>query len=555
MCGNLSPKQQNNLDGAVKMKLCAIQIPYGKTAADADNSIDFLIKSLNECDSSMDLILTPEYSNAPATFAPKTMKDYVKTSTPRLIDAAKNAAVRCNAIVAVNYLCEVEKDVFRNTTRVFDRKGNIAGDFYKQHLPVSEITGVEPDISYTQNFRSPEIITVDGIRLGFLICYDSYFTEYIAHLGYCKPDIVLVSSFQRAERQDILRMLSKSLAFTCNSFVLRASVSMGETSDVAGTTLAVSPEGKILGDFGNNTGCFTCEIADPHFKYMRSNSFGGKMITNDFFVEQGRTPWSYRPTGSMTILPEKKYPYPRVCAHRGFNTVAPENTMPAFGAAIALGAPEIEFDVRFSKDGVPFACHDSRIDRIADGSGDISELNADEIKKLDAGSKFSDKFAGTKIPLMEEILSKFARHTIINLHIKPDGDSYPEWKFRKIYELLKKYDQLEHVYIMASPEIMKLALEIAPEIPRCMAAFPEPWDIVERAISYKCQKVQLFKPYFNQEMIDKAHANGILCNVFWSDDPAEAETFFKMGIDTVLSNDYLAISRVRDKFAAQQAAE
>ena len=152
------------------MKLCAIQIPYGKTAADADNSVDFLVKSLNGCDSSMDLILTPEYSNAPATFPPGTMKEYVRKSTSRLIEAAKNAAVRCDAIVAVNYLCEVEKDVFRNTTRVFDRKGNVAGDFYKQHLPVSEITGVEPDISYTAKFRSPEIITVDGIRLGFLIC-------------------------------------------------------------------------------------------------------------------------------------------------------------------------------------------------------------------------------------------------------------------------------------------------------------------------------------------------------------------------------------------------
>lgn len=534
------------------MKLCAIQIPYGKTAADADNSVDFLIKSLNECDSSMDLILTPEYSNAPATFPAGTMKEYVRKSTSRLIEAAKNAAVCCDAIVAVNYLCEVEKDVFRNTTRVFDRKGNVAGDFYKQHLPVSEITGVEPDISYTAKFRSPEIITVDGIRLGFLICYDTYFTEYIAHLGYCRPDIVLVSSFQRAERQDVLRMLNQSLAFTCNSFVLRASVSMGENSDVAGTSLAVAPDGKILGDFGSKVGCFTCEIADPHYKYMRSNSFGGKLISNDLFVEQGRTPWSYRPTGSMTILPERKYPYPRVCAHRGFKTVAPENTLPAFGAAIALGAPEIELDVRFSKDGVPFACHDDRIDRIADGNGLINELTSDEIRKFDAGKKFSPHFEGTRISTFEEILAKFARHTIINMHIKSQGDTYPEWQFRKIVDLLRQYDQMEHVYIMASSEIMKVALDVAPELPRCMSAEPDPWKIVDRAIELDCCKVQLFKPYFNQEMIGKAKEHGILCNVYWSDDPVEARQFFEMGIDTVLTNDYLAIAKVRDEFVASK---
>ena len=44
-------------------------------------------------------------------------------------------------------------------------------------------------------------------------------------------------------------------------------------------------------------------------------------------------------------------PYPRVCAHRGFNTIAPENSLPAYGAAVAMGAEEIEFDLWFTKDG------------------------------------------------------------------------------------------------------------------------------------------------------------------------------------------------------------
>ena len=535
------------------MKLCAIQIPYGKTSDQADEAVDFLIRELNQCDRSCDLILTPEYSNAPATFPPGEMLPYAKKNTDRLIQAAREAAVRCEAIVAVNYLCEISAGVYRNTTRVFDRFGRIAGDYYKQHLPVSEIRGIQPDISYTGTFRPPEIITVDGIRLGFLICYDTYFTEYIAHLAYCRPDIVLVSSFQRAERQDVLRMLSRNLAFVCNSYVLRASVSMGADATVAGTSLAAAPDGTILGDFGSRTGCFRCEIEDPHFKYMRSNSFGGKMIRNDVFIEQGRTPWSCRPCGSMTVLPEKQMPYPRVCAHRGFNAVAPENTLPAFGAAIALGAPEIELDVRFTADGVPAVCHDNRLDRVSDGSGKIQQFTFEQIRQLDAGSKFSPRFAGVKIPSLEEVLAKFARHAVINLHLKSDEEIYPEEQFRKIAELLRKYDQLEHVYLMGSPSVMKTALKIAPEIPRCMSAdvfgqpFPETsWSIVDRAVEYRCEKVQLFKPYFNPEMIRTAHSYGIRCNVFWSDDPEEAAGFFRMGVDTILTNDYLAISRIEE---------
>ena len=90
---------------------------------------------------------------------------------------------------------------------------------------------------------------------------------------------------------------------------------------------------------------------------------------------------------------------------------------------------------------------------------------------------------------------------------------------------------------------LKLAKKVAPDITCCVGGGDDPWGIVDRAIKYSCEKVQLFKPYFNQEMIDKAHANGIVCNVFWSDDEKEAETFVNMGIDTILTNDYNIISQ------------
>ena len=91
-------------------------------------------------------------------------------------------------------------------------------------------------------------------------------------------------------------------------------------------------------------------------------------------------------------------------------------------------------------------------------------------------------------------------------------------------------------------EILERLEREYPEIPRCCGAGKRPWEMVERAIEYGCSRIQLFKPHFNQEMIDKAHANGIICNMFWSDDPAEAKQFLDMGIDTILTNDYLRIA-------------
>ena len=77
-----------------------------------------------------------------------------------------------------------------------------------------------------------------------------------------------------------------------------------------------------------------------------------------------------------------------------------------------------------------------------------------------------------------------------------------------------------------------------------MGAGDGAWEIVDRAIAFGCEKVQLFKPKFNQEMIDKAHAHGIKCNVFWADDVEEAKKYLEMGIDCILTNDYFKISQI-----------
>ena len=50
------------------MKFCAIQLPYAHDYKQAEKSVDFLLAELAKCDDSCDLILTPEYSNAPAAF-------------------------------------------------------------------------------------------------------------------------------------------------------------------------------------------------------------------------------------------------------------------------------------------------------------------------------------------------------------------------------------------------------------------------------------------------------------------------------------------------------
>ena len=243
--------------------------------------------------------------------------------------------------------------------------------------------------------------------------------------------------------------------------------------------------------------------------------------------------------------------YPRICAHRGFNSVAPENTMPAFGAAIALGAEEIEFDLWPTTDGEIVVCHDPVLDRVSTGSGKIYEHSYAELLELDFGVKHGERFKGLKIPTFEEVLQKFSRVVIMNIHVKIWDLEFKDRLYNKIIDLVRKYQCEKHIYFMtASDKCIKELSVIAPDLKCCLGWSGEEsgMEQVDRAIAAGAYKIQFFKPHYDKAAIDKAHANGIICNMFWSDDPAEAREMLDMGIDTILTNDFLNVyNGVEDK--------
>ena len=93
-----------------------------------------------------------------------------------------------------------------------------------------------------------------------------------------------------------------------------------------------------------------------------------------------------------------------IVVHRGANALAPENTIASTDSALKYGAKWIEVDVRKSKDGVLFNLHDETLDRTTNGKGLLSEMLAEDVRKLDAGSWFGPQFAGTPMPTIAEML-------------------------------------------------------------------------------------------------------------------------------------------------------
>lgn len=115
-------------------------------------------------------------------------------------------------------------------------------------------------------------------------------------------------------------------------------------------------------------------------------------------------------------------------AHRGYSGLYPENTMISFEKALKAGAGIIELDVHVSADKEVFVIHDETLDRTTDGTGYIGDMSSDQIKRLDAGSWFSEDFRGERVPTLAEAIDLIRDKAITNIEIKAWPSDYSEWR-------------------------------------------------------------------------------------------------------------------------------
>jgi len=229
-----------------------------------------------------------------------------------------------------------------------------------------------------------------------------------------------------------------------------------------------------------------------------------------------------------------KLTLPRVVAHRGLSSVCPENTLPAFGAALAVGVEEIELDLWLSRDEEVVVCHDETVDRTSNGSGQIRELTWQEIATLDAGSWFDARWAGVRFCRLEEVLSLCGNRAVLNLHLKETGAA--GLLVRRVTELVEQHRVAGSVYLTGEREVLSCAVALAPHLERCCLEGQHDQTIVDHALTYQCHRVQFWNPNFTDELIARAHSHGMLCNLFYCDDPQEARLLFARGIDALLTN-------------------
>jgi glycerophosphoryl diester phosphodiesterase len=115
----------------------------------------------------------------------------------------------------------------------------------------------------------------------------------------------------------------------------------------------------------------------------------------------------------------------KIIAHRGFSSIAPENTLVAFQKAIECKADYFELDVHKTKNDSIVVVHDSSINRTSsnDFKGKIAEMNYSDLTTVKVGysEKFDDKYENEKIPTLREALELAKGKIKVCIEIKVYG--------------------------------------------------------------------------------------------------------------------------------------
>ena len=219
-------------------------------------------------------------------------------------------------------------------------------------------------------------------------------------------------------------------------------------------------------------------------------------------------------------------------AHRGASGTSPENTLAAFRAAIAAGAAMCELDVQVTLDHALVVIHDETVDRTTDGQGAVKEMTLAEIKRLDAGVRFSATAPhGEPIPTLDEVFALTAAQCALNIELK-SGEVEKE-----VVALMRKWKALE-TSMISSFDWDRLArmreLEVAVRIGVLAEKnVPRMLDAAARLSAYA------INPRFDlvtRELCDMAHARGLKVLVWTVDAPELMRLLIGCGVDGIMTN-------------------
>ena len=213
--------------------------------------------------------------------------------------------------------------------------------------------------------------------------------------------------------------------------------------------------------------------------------------------------------------------------------------MAAFSTAVDCGADGLELDIHLSRDGVPVVIHDETLERTTDGHGQVRDKSWQELQTFDAGSWFSEAFAGESIPALEDVLKAFAGRVRLNLEIKEFSAGVA------VLELLKRHPDADCVVSSFDYRLLARLRSADDGLPIAVLFESGNWRHAVRLASGL--RAGAFHPEYgqvNRPMISACRKVKLPVYVWTVDEPGGARSLFRAGVAGVFTNDPLVLRQV-----------
>ena len=222
-----------------------------------------------------------------------------------------------------------------------------------------------------------------------------------------------------------------------------------------------------------------------------------------------------------------------ICAHRGASGYAPENTLAAFRLAMEMGAQMIETDAQQTDDDRLVLLHDDDLDRTTTGTGFLWQKKLAELKTYDAGLWFDKKFAGERLPTLEEAMALVRGKVKLNIEVKLHGHE------RNVAQLV--VDTIRREHFEKECIVTSFGQTVADEI---KALAPElqvgyifgKREYSDRVFSAPVDILSANSRLVDKEFMQKARAAGKQVHAWTVNDKDRMHELMALGVDAIITN-------------------
>ncbi|WP_455661650.1 glycerophosphodiester phosphodiesterase [Pradoshia sp.] len=235
-------------------------------------------------------------------------------------------------------------------------------------------------------------------------------------------------------------------------------------------------------------------------------------------------------------------------AHRGASAYAPEHTIASYKLGDQMHGDYIEIDLQMTKDGTLIAMHDETLDRTTNGTGLVKDYTLNEIKQLDAGSWFNEKYpeyakeeyAGLKVPTLEEVFKKLGKNKKYYIETK-SPDVYPGME-EELLRLINKHKINKKTLLLQSfspDSLMKLhSLDSKLKLVQ-LISYKSNAVITDEEIDYIKTYAIGIGPnhtYLNEAYVQKVVQNGLDIHPYTVNTKERMKTLIEWGVTGMFTN-------------------